>query len=63
MEKIAMFFGIPTSKLVGSDHDDPSFDHASDPEIHIVSGMMESMTKEQKQQVIDLVRILMKTQK
>ncbi|MBO7663148.1 MAG: helix-turn-helix transcriptional regulator [Clostridia bacterium] len=34
-----------------------------DPEIHIVSGMMETMTKEQKQQVIDLVRILMKTQK
>ena len=31
-----------------------------DPEIHIVSGMMETMTKEQKQQVIDLVRILMK---
>ena len=34
-----------------------------DPEIHIVSGMMETMTKEQRQQVIDLVRILMKNQK
>lgn len=31
-----------------------------DPEIHIVSGMMETMTKEQKQQVIDLIRIIMK---
>lgn len=31
-----------------------------DPEIHIVSGMMEGMTKEQKQQVIDLIRILVK---
>lgn len=34
-----------------------------DPEIHIVSGLMSNMTKEQKQQVIDLVRILMKNQK
>ena len=31
-----------------------------DPEINIVSGMMESMTQEQKQQVIDLIRILIK---
>lgn len=31
-----------------------------DPEISIVSGMMETMTKEQKQQVIDLVKILVK---
>lgn len=42
--------------------DDPESSEM-DPEIHIVSGMMESMTKEQKQQVIDLVRILMKNQK
>ena len=32
----------------------------SDPEISIVSGMMESMSKEQKQQVIDLIKILVK---
>ena len=31
-----------------------------DPEIHIVSAMMETMTKEQKQQVIDLIKILIK---
>lgn len=31
-----------------------------DPEIRIVSGMMETMSKEQRQQVIDLVRILVK---
>lgn len=34
-----------------------------DPEIHIVSGMMATMSKEEKQQVIDLVRILMKNHK
>ena len=33
---------------------------APDPEISIVSGMMESMSKEQKQQVIDLIKILVK---
>lgn len=32
----------------------------SDPEISIVSGMMETMSKEQKQQVIDLIKILVK---
>lgn len=32
----------------------------SDPDISIVSGMMENMSKEQKQQVIDLIRILVK---
>lgn len=58
MEKIAMFFGIPTSKLTG-EHLDSEFE-AEDPEISIVSGMMEDMTKEQKQQVIDLIRILIK---
>ena len=31
-----------------------------DPEIHIVSGMMETMTKEEKQQVIDLIRVMMR---
>lgn len=31
-----------------------------DPEISIVSGMMETMTKEQKQQVIDLIRVLIR---
>jgi len=31
-----------------------------DPEIHIVSAMMETMSKEQKQQVIDLIKILVK---
>ena len=44
-------------------YDEDSESSEIDPEIHIVSGMMETMTKEQKQQVIELVRILMKNQK
>ncbi len=65
MEKIAQFFGVPTSRLVGAEDLSASRPESPDidPEIHIVSGMMETMTKEQKQQVIDLVRILMKNQK
>ena len=40
--------------------DDWPSDSQPDPEISIVSGMMESMSKEQKQQVIDLIKILVK---
>lgn len=58
MEKIAMFFGIPTSKLVGSDHDDLSFEQAANPEIRIVSGMMEKMSKEQQEQVVNVLRAM-----
>ena len=49
----AYFYGYDETEP----EDNPS---ETDPEIHIVSGMMESMTKEQKQQVIDLIRILVK---
>ena len=54
MEKIAMFFGIPTSRLVGSDDVSDAFE--DDPQIRIVSGMMENMTKEQKEQIVAIVR-------
>ncbi len=61
MEKIALFFGIPTSKLVGSDD---VFDASeADPQIRIVSGMMENMTKEQKEQIVAIVRAVVSTQK
>ena len=62
MEKIAQFFGVPTSRLVGSEDPSPSHPESLDidPEIHIVSGMMETMTKEEKQQVIDLIRVMMR---
>lgn len=61
MEKIAMFFGIPTSKLVGSDDVSDAFE--ADPQIRIVSGMMENMTKEQKEQIVAIVRAVVSTQK
>lgn len=38
--------------------DGPSSDAASDPEIRIVSGMMEKMTKEQQEQVVNVLRAM-----
>ena len=59
MEKIAMFFGIPTSILVGSAEDDPAVSKSSEsPEIHIVTGMMEMMSKEQQEQVVNVLRAM-----
>ena len=62
---IANHFGVSVQWLMGFDVPknarapvDPVPD--SDPEISIVSGMMESMSQEQKQQVIDLIKILVK---
>ena len=58
IEKMAALFGVTPGYLSGwSGEDSPA---ESDPEISIVSGMMESMSKEQKQQVIDLIKILVK---
>ena len=36
----------------------PVSDTASDPEIRIVSGMMEKMTKEQQEQVVNVLRAM-----
>ena len=55
MEKIAMFFGIPTSRLIGESDDS---DETKDPQIRIVSGMMEKMSKEQQDQVIAVLRAM-----
>ena len=52
--QIAEMYGVGIEWLMGYDVEQ------DDPEIHIVSSMMESMTKEQKQQVIDLIKVLVK---
>lgn len=61
LESLAKALQTTPSYFYG--YDDSAESSDMDPEIHIVSGMMESMTKEQKQQVIDLIRILVKNQK
>lgn len=55
LERISEMYGVSIEWLMGYDVE------IEDPEIQIVSAMMESMSAEQKQQVIDLVRILLKT--
>ena len=65
---IANFFGVNVEWLMGFavDKYNPDKETESwqdDPEIHIVSAMMETMTREQKQQVIDLIKILVKNDK
>ena len=55
MEKIALFFGIPTSRLVGQIHDesDTSIVESSAPqtaEARIVSGAMDKLPQEQREQ-------------
>lgn len=61
---IADYFGVTVEWLMGFDvektKDEKEQDFSEDPEIRIVSGMMETMTQEQKQQVIDLIKILVK---
>ena len=57
MERIAMFFGIPTSELVGSE-DDALLPETIQPKIRIVSGMMERMSEEQQDQVVNVLKAM-----
>lgn len=63
MEKIALFFGIPTSRLVGQIHDesDTSIVESSVPqtlEARIVSGGMDKLPQEQREQILNVVRAM-----
>lgn len=64
MEKIALFFGIPTSRLVGQIHDesDASIVESSSPqtaEARIVSGAMDKLPQEQREQILNVVRAML----
>lgn len=63
MEKISLFFGIPTSRLVGQIHDesDTSIVESSAPqtlEARIVSGGMDKLPQEQREQILNVVRAM-----
>lgn len=63
MEKIALFFGIPTSRLVGQIHDESytSIVESSAPqtlEARIVSGGMDKLPQEQREQILNVVRAM-----
>lgn len=64
MEKIALFFGVPTSRLVGQIHDksDTSIVESSAPqtkEARIVSGAMDKLPQEQREQILNVVRAML----
>ncbi len=61
IEQLARLFSVSPAFLMGwsGDHsDDPSSDLAANPEIRIVSGMMEKMSKEQQEQVVNVLRAM-----
>ena len=64
MEKIALFFGIPTSRLVGyvQEDSDSSITESLVPktaEARIVSGAMDKLPQEQREQILNVVRAML----
>ena len=68
LEKMAELFGCTPGYLSGWENKKPSMDlqhfagPEEDPQIRIVSGMMENMSDEQKQQIVAIVRAVVSTQ-
>lgn len=58
MEKIAMFFGISTSKLVGSVEEDPTTDQPITPEARILAKGIDKLPKEQREQALSVIRAM-----
>ena len=58
LEALADVFNVSLPSIVGDENG-----YEMDPHIRIVSGMMESMSEEQKQQIVAIVRAVVDTQK
>ena len=60
MEKIAMFFGVPTSRLVGDSSAESSDESISNgrpishPEIRLLASRLDRLPKEQRDQALDV---------
>ena len=60
MEKIAMFFGVPTTRLVGDSSSESSEEKLSDnqkishPEIRLLASRLDRLPKEQRDQALDV---------
>ena len=66
LEKMAELFSTTPGYLAGWIEDNSSVDNQSlddDPQIRIVSGMMENLSEEQKNQIVAIVRAVVETQK
>lgn len=59
MEKIAMFFGIPTSLLVSSsDNSAPSYYHPHTEEARTLAKGIDQLPKEQREQALSVIRAM-----
>ena len=58
LEALADVFNVPLSSLVCDDENNDEPADVKAPEIRIVSGMMEKMTKEQQEQVVNVLRAM-----
>ena len=58
MEKIAMFFGIPTSKLIGKRHDEEEPPAPITSEARILAAGIDKLPKEQREQALSVVRAM-----
>ena len=58
LEALADVFNVSLPSIVGDENG-----YEMDPHIRIVSGMMENMSEEQKQQIVAIVRAVVDTQK
>lgn len=61
LKPLAEYLCITPEYLMGWTDETPSVEN--DPDIRIVSGMMENMTKEQKEQIVAIVRAVVGTTK
>ena len=66
LEKMAEMFGTTPGYLAGWIEENPSVNNQTpddDPQIRIVSGMMENLSEEQKNHIVAIVRAVVETQK
>lgn len=59
LEALADVFNVPLASIVSDDDSSPELD----PQIHAVSTMMEGMSKDQKDQILAIVRAYASTQR
>ena len=58
MEKIAMFFGIPTSKLIGKRHDEEEQPAPLTQEARILATGIDKLPKEQREQALNVIKAM-----
>lgn len=58
ISSLCRVFGVSSSYFLDDNEQDPADTPADQPDIRIVSGMMEKMSKEQQEQVVNVLRAM-----